>query len=212
MHYYRSVFLLLQFQRQRKHDGMRRAIYAMMMVMLVTTARAEVVLEFGDMPEGPVSIIEDATFSLAGSGAEGDPYIKHEPFGSGLWNSTDGGYGSSTNTILRVDFDTPVNDVSFVYNPQGLGGEQGWAAFDGEYNILESHSFLSGSSNGYDAGNDIAAIEWNSGVEGWASNLESLTYARRPSVVPESSSYLFLFLGLCVGVAMVVRRGRRATN
>lgn len=181
---------------------MKKFILALSLLCFAHTASATV-LDFTTMAEGSVSTIGDATFTLAGPGESGDPFVHHVA-GGGLWNSTDGA-AYPTNEILRVVFDAPVAGVGFEYNAQGINGDpdQGWYAYNAASVLIASGSFT-GSLSAYDlsAYTGISRIDWHNGRNDWLSNLNVLTY----TAVPGPASLGLFAFGL---VAFSTLRRRR---
>jgi len=162
--------------------------------LVVASASNATVIDFTTMADGNVTTIGDTTWSLAGSGEAGSPYVDSRG-NDGIWNSTDG-VSYPTNTILRVDFDSVVSGVNFTYNPYGLHGTgQGWYAYDSSASLIASGSFLSGY-NIYDLSSysGITRIDWNNGGNDWLSSVSRLEYTA--TSVPEPSAIALMGLGL----------------
>lgn len=163
------------------------------------------VIDFSTLPVGPITTVGDATFSLAGTGAAGDPYLSP---GGDLRNTPNGSY--PTNTILRVDFASAVSGVSFDFNPYGLNGRpgQGWSIYDSALTLIASGTFLS-NLNSYDlsAYSDVLRIEWNNGDNNWTQGLFLLEYTAANAVAEPSA---FAVMGLALAGLGFARRRRAA--
>lgn len=163
------------------------------------------VIDFTTMADGSVSRIGDAVFSLAGTGEAGDPSVS-SAFGGGLWNSTDGA-SYPTNTILRVDFDSTVTDLSWIFDNEG-SKETTYTLYDAALNVLATglNSSLSGFQN-YDFSSltGVSRIEWNNLGNNWLFALGSIEYDAEAASVPEPGTLALLGIGL-LGVAFSRRK------
>ena len=151
-------------------------------------------IDFVAMPNGSVSTIGDATFSLAGTGEAGDPSVGSS-FGGGLWNSTDGPT-YPTNTILRVDFAAAVTDVSWMFDNEG-GKTTTFTIYDSLLNVLASGNNLTASGfQAYDFSSltDVSRIEWNNNGNNWLFALGQIEY--ESASVPEPAAFGLFGLGL----------------
>lgn len=176
------------------------------------TVSAGVILDFTSMPNGPVSTIGDVTFSLAGVGETGNPFVQNAFGIFGLWNSSDG-ITYPTNTILRADFSAPVSGVSFDFSPFGFNGhpDQRWTIYDSSLAVIASGAYTSGSVANYDltAFSGIQRIEWSNGQNDWLQSVYQLSYTSGTlASVPEPSSIALCGFGACIAGFRAVRRRR----
>jgi len=173
--------------------------------LFISTTNAATI-DFTSMADGSVSTIGDVTFSLAGAGVSGDPYITSNYGGPYLTNSIDGNY--PTNTILRVDFASAVLDLSFDFTPWGINGSplQGWSLFDTSLGLIASGSYTDGSDATYDltAYSGIGRLELHNGTNNWLQGISRLEY-NSGAPVPEPATMLLFGFGL-LGLAGVNRR------
>ena len=182
----------------------KSTVLALLVTTLAPLAAEATLIDFTLMPDGPVSTIGDATFSLAGAGEQGNPYVDNTTYGSsavgGLWNSS-GNAVYPTNTILRVDFASVVSLLTFDFTPHGLNGSsaQGWSVYDSANALIASGAFT--GTNGtafatYDlsAYSGIRRLELNNGQDNWLQALQRISYTAVS--VPEPGTLALLGLGL----------------
>ena len=182
------------------------AFFAIGFLLLGTAGMANAVLiDFTALPAGSVSTIGDVTFSLAGVGEAGDPYVDPTSFGGGLWNSSDGPT-YPTNTILRADFAGPVTDLFWTFDNEG-GKTTTYTIYDSSMSVLASgFNDTSSGFQSYDfsALTDVMRIEWNNLGNNWLFALGEIEY-EGSSAVPEPSTMFLLGLGM-VGLAGIRRK------
>lgn len=130
-------------------------------------------------------------------------------------------YGSSSvdyhrADILRIDFATPVNDVSFDFLPQGSeGGLTRVLALDSSLTAISDQTTgISGlmPARYTVAGAGISRIEIFQPSEGWHWGLDNLTFTPAPATVPVPVPEPTLMLLAAIGLGVASSRrgiGRR---
>lgn len=172
--------------------------------LLSSTQAGATVIDFVSMSNGNVSVIGDATFSLAGTGEQGAPSVDSD-YGGGLWNSTDGPV-YATNTILRVDFDKDVTGVSWTFDNEGSKATT-FTLYDASLNVLASGlNNTNGDFQNYSflGLNNVRRIEWGNNGNDWLFALGRLEYT--VSAVPEPSTAALFGIGLLAAFIGVRRR------
>lgn len=152
------------------------------------------VIDFAAMSNGSVSVIGDATFSLAGEGEIGAPTVD-SGFGGGLWNSNDGP-SYATNTILRVDFGQDVTGVRWTFDNEGSKSTT-FTLYDAGLNVLAdgvNNTAFDFQSYDFSGLKSVRRIEWNNNGNDWLFALGRLEYT--VSSVPEPSTAALFGIGL----------------
>lgn len=179
------------------------SLFATVLLTALCVSAQATTIDFTSMPDGNVSTIGNATFSLAGVGEAGDPFVDGS-FGGGLWNSSDSA-SYPTNTILRVDFATSVTNLSWTFDNEGSKATS-FTIFDSAMNILASGSnntALGYQSYDFSTLTGVSRIDWNNNGNNWLFSLGEISY--EAVSVPEPASLLLLGLGL-VGVGVSKRK------
>jgi PEP-CTERM motif len=167
----------------------------------ITPMQAQATLiNFTTMPAGQVSIIGDATFSLAGTGEMGNPSVFG--FGVGLLNSTDG-VDYPTNTILRVEFATDVTGLKWVFNNRNIKATT-YTIYDAMSNVLATglNSYPGNVNYDFSSLTNARRIDWNNGGNNWLFDLGQIEYVA--NTVPEPGT--LALLGLSLGGVFFARR------
>lgn len=152
------------------------------------------VIDFATMSNGSVSVIGDATFSLAGEGEMGSPTVD-SAFGGGLWNSNDGPT-YATNTILRVDFGQDVTGVRWTFDNEGSKTTT-FTLYDAGLNVLAdgvNNTTFDFQSYDFSGLKNVRRIEWNNNGNDWLFAVGRLEYT--VSSVPEPSTVALFGIGM----------------
>lgn len=173
--------------------------------LLMSYSATAVEIDFNDYGVGPVTQIDDVTFSLSGVGEQGAPTIANNGGNNYLWNSSDG-VSYPTNTVLSIDFGGLVSNLNFTFNPFGLNGRlgQGWRIFGADSSMIANGLFSSGTLASYDLSSfgPIARLELSNGGNNWLQGVRTLSFDRTVAA-PAPGTLALLGLGLA---AMGFRR------
>lgn len=183
---------------------MMKSVLAMAALLMPFSASA-VEIDFNDYGVGPVTQIDDVTFSMPGEGEQGAPTIASHGGNNYLWNSSDG-VRYPTNTILSIDFGGLVSNLNFTFNPFGLNGRlgQGWRIFGADSTLIANGLFSSSGLASYDLSSfgPIARLELSNGGNNWLQGVRTLSFDRTVAA-PAPGTLALLGLGLA---AMGFRR------
>lgn len=155
----------------------------------------------------------DFTASLSGGNASGAPTIAYYNWSGmgGLSNTPTSGY-YPTAQRLNINFTTPVDQLSFIFDNEGYNGSNAWFTYDAnnvmlETGALNTYSLITATQFG---SGGVSAISFSNGVSyNWTQALSVLNYNMAPADVPEPGSIMIIGAGL-IGLAVARRRRKSA--
>ena len=165
-------------------------------------------IDFSTIAPGPVSSIDEASFSLAGTGEQGTPFTSVYDGEGYLWNSPNSNLYPS-NTILRVDFTTVVTDLEIDFNNFGARVTT-WSLFDGAGSTLSTGTIIGdGSIHPYDftSISNIATVEFTNLHPNYVFGISEIRYETEP--VPEPASILLFGTGMAGLAGSRIRRKKK---
>jgi len=177
-------------------------------ILAISMQTSATLIDFDLLDDGSYSTIGDTHFSLVGDGVAGN-LVKNSWFGAGYLYNSSAAFLNPTNSILRIDFASSVQNLMFDFNSFSPDASlMSWRIFDDNVaeiaigNIFNSISFSESKSYDLSAYSSINRIEFFNGFNTNTNNnniligLNKISFDVQTASVPEPSSLVIFLLAL----------------
>ena len=182
-----------------KLNFIRQGLIMGLLLVMSLSARATLI-DFDALADGNYNTVGNTSFSLVGNGIAGDPFKMSFFDGNSYLFNSSAPFLFPTNSILRVDFGSLVNNLMFDFNGFGEGNMMSWRIFDASFNELALDNSLDANLASYDlsAYSGISRIEFSSGNDqvNRFFGLQRISFDSQTTSVPEPSTTLLILVAV----------------